>query len=68
MDEPVGAAPGLGVETHAVVGARDVKFAALAEAMRRTAPIRVTRIPDAGHALLAEAPDALADLLDHLFA
>ncbi len=57
----------LRVETHAVAGALDPKYAALARAMA-AAGVRATILPDAGHALLTEAPGALADLLSHLFA
>ena len=52
------------VETHAVAGALDAKFVAIARAMDPRARVHV--VPGAGHNLLAEAPDALADLLLHL--
>ncbi|HEX9951656.1 MAG TPA: alpha/beta fold hydrolase [Rubricoccaceae bacterium] len=49
--------------THAVVGARDAKFVALAHAMAGTGAVTPHVLPGAGHALLTEAPTALADLL-----
>ncbi len=59
----------LRVETHAVAGALDPKYAALATSEAIVAAgVRATILPDAGHALLTEAPGALADLLIHLFA
>lgn len=58
----------LGVETHAVVGALDAKYVALAQGMAASGPARVHIIPGAGHNLLAEAPDGLADLLLRLLA
>ena len=51
------------VETHAVAGALDAKFVALAHAMAGTGAVTPHVLPGAGHALLTEAPDALADLL-----
>ncbi len=59
----------LRVETHAVAGALDPTYAALATSEAMTAAgVRATVLPGAGHALLTEAPDALADLLIYLFA
>ncbi len=58
----------LGVEIHAVAGALDPKFVAIGREMSAAAPVRQTVLPDAGHNLLAEAPDALADLLSFLLA
>ena len=59
----------LGVETVAVAGALDPKYVAIATSTERIAAgVRANVIPNAGHNLLAEAPDALADLLLHLFA
>ena len=55
---------GRGVETHAVAGALDAKFVALARAM--DPPARVHVLAGAGHNLLAEAPAALGRLLLHL--
>ncbi len=55
----------LRVQTHAVAGALDPTYAALA---REMAGDRATLLPDAGHALLTEAPGALADLLIRLLA
>ncbi len=56
----------LHIETHAVAGALDPKYAALATSEAMTAAgVRATILPGAGHALLTEAPDALADLIVH---
>ncbi|HEX8297958.1 MAG TPA: alpha/beta fold hydrolase [Rubricoccaceae bacterium] len=54
------------VPAHAVAGALDAKFVALAHAMAGTGPVTPHVLPGAGHALLTEAPDALADLLQTL--
>ena len=51
------------VPSVAVAGAQDAKYAHLADEMAREGPFRVTLVPDAGHALLAEAPHAVADAL-----
>ena len=50
----------------AVAGARDDKFVRLAEAMAEAGPITPVVVPEAGHALPAEAPAALAALLTDL--
>lgn len=49
--------------TWAVAGGLDAKFVRLAEAMAEAGPITPVTVPEAGHSLLAEAPDALAVLL-----
>ncbi len=54
------------VPAWAVVGARDAKFVRIAEAMAAAGPVTVRIVPDAGHALLDEAPDAIALLLRDL--
>lgn len=48
------------VPAVAVAGARDAKYLALADEMAREGPFRVSIAPDAGHALLAEAPHRVA--------
>ena len=58
----------IGAETHAVAGALDAKFVALAHAMAGTGRVTPHVLPGAGHALLAEAPGPLADLLLDLLA
>ena len=58
----------LGVETHAVAGALDPKYVGIGTEMSAAAPVRLTVVPGAGHNLLAEAPDDLADLLSFLLA
>ena len=55
-------------ETHAVAGALDAKFVALAHAMAGTGRVTPHVLPAAGHALLSEAPGPLADLLLDLLA
>ncbi|OZC01674.1 alpha/beta fold hydrolase [Rubricoccus marinus] len=56
------------VPAWAVAGADDAKYVALADEMAREGPFRVRLVPGAGHALLAQAPHAIADVLrDALF-
>jgi pimeloyl-ACP methyl ester carboxylesterase len=45
-----------------LAGALDTKFVALAEALRSKVEA-VTVVPDAGHDLVLEAPDAVAEAL-----
>ena len=47
----------------AVAGATDAAYVALADAMAREGPFRVHVVPGAGHALLADAPEAVAGVL-----
>lgn len=51
------------VPAVAVAGLRDPKYVALADEMARAGPLRVTLVPEAGHALLSEAPHAVADAI-----
>lgn len=51
------------VPCWAVAGAHDATYVALADAMAREGPFRVRLVPGAGHALLAQAPHAVADAL-----
>lgn len=51
------------VPAAAVAGLRDPKYVALADEMARAGPLRVTLVPEAGHALLSEAPHAVADAI-----
>ena len=51
------------VPCWAVAGGDDAKYVALAGEMAREGPFRVHVVPGAGHALLAEAPGAVADVL-----
>jgi 2-succinyl-6-hydroxy-2,4-cyclohexadiene-1-carboxylate synthase len=56
--------PGLRVATLAVAGALDAKYVALARRMTRAAPdVTVTVVPEAGHNVHAERPEAY---LSHL--
>lgn len=55
-------------ETHAVAGALDAKFVALARDMAGTGRVTPHVLPGAGHALLTEAPGPLASLLLDLLA
>lgn len=56
------------VPAWAVAGADDAKYVALADEMAQAGPFRVRLVPGAGHALLAQAPHAVADVLrDALF-
>ena len=56
----------IGVSGVVAVGARDVKYVALAQEMAAASSLRPVLIPDVGHALLAEAPDSVAHLLTDL--
>ena len=51
---------------YAVAGALDSKFVRLAREMAASGPITPVVVPEAGHNLPAEAPDALAALLTDL--
>lgn len=51
------------VPVWAVAGGEDARYVALADAMARAAPVRVHLIPGAGHALLDQAPAAVARVL-----
>ncbi|HEX5147245.1 MAG TPA: 2-succinyl-6-hydroxy-2,4-cyclohexadiene-1-carboxylate synthase [Conexibacter sp.] len=56
--------PGLTVPVGLIVGERDAKFRAVAERMAAALPdARVHVVPDAGHAVQLEAPEAVAHLL-----
>ena len=57
----------LRVPVLAVAGAADAKFADLARRMAAAPSATAHLIPDAGHALLTEAPDALAAALAAFF-
>jgi 2-succinyl-6-hydroxy-2,4-cyclohexadiene-1-carboxylate synthase len=70
-----GAQPWLGdrlheirVPTVALAGSADAKFAALARRMATAGPLTAEVVPGAGHALLAERPDAVAAALARLLA
>ncbi|GAB4197660.1 MAG: 2-succinyl-6-hydroxy-2,4-cyclohexadiene-1-carboxy late synthase [Sandaracinaceae bacterium] len=52
-----------GVPTTLVVGAEDEKFRGLAKGLAAELAANVVEIPDAGHDVLLEAPEALAALL-----
>lgn len=54
---------GIRAPAWAVAGAHDPKFVALATEMAAAGPLTPVLVADAGHALPAEAPDALARLL-----
>lgn len=54
------------VGAWAVAGSEDAKFVALARAMAQAGPFRTEIVRDAGHALIEEAPLALAHLLRRL--
>ena len=57
--------PDLDVPVDLVVGERDEKFRGIAEKMAYSLPrARVTVVPDAGHAVQLEAPDAVVELLN----
>ena len=57
--------PDLDVPVDLVVGERDEKFRGIAEKMAYALPrARVTVVPDAGHAVQLEAPDAVVELLN----
>ncbi|HYE95091.1 MAG TPA: 2-succinyl-6-hydroxy-2,4-cyclohexadiene-1-carboxylate synthase [Rubricoccaceae bacterium] len=65
-----GAQPGWGEHLHrlrvpalAVAGARDGKYVGIARSLAEAGPFETALVPDAGHALLTEAPAAVADLL-----
>ncbi|MEM6325903.1 MAG: alpha/beta fold hydrolase [Bacteroidota bacterium] len=51
------------VPAVAVAGTRDTAYVTLAHEMARCGPVRAVLVPDAGHALLAEAPHAVADAI-----
>ena len=56
--------PELDVPVDLVVGERDAKFRAIAEKMAYALPhATVTVVPDAGHAVHLEAPDAVVAAL-----
>jgi 2-succinyl-6-hydroxy-2,4-cyclohexadiene-1-carboxylate synthase len=55
--------PGVAV---AVAGARDAAYVRAAREMAAAGPFRAEIVPDAGHALLAQAPEAVAALLTTL--
>lgn len=57
---------GISAPVWAVAGALDPKFVGLAHQMAESGPFEAITIPDAGHFLPAEAPDALAALLTDL--
>ncbi len=53
------ALPGLTLPVHCLVGALDTKFVQIAQAMRaRIAAIGIDTVPDVGHAVHLEAPEA----------
>ena len=54
---------GIRAPSWAVAGGADAKYVALAREMAREGPFRVRIVPGAGHALLAQAPGAVADVL-----
>ena len=54
------------VPAWALAGERDAKFVGLAEQMAEVGPFDLVTMPGLGHALIAEAPDALAHLLSRL--
>src|SRR5215212_623839 len=57
--------PDLDVPVDLVVGERDEKFRGIAEKMAYSLPrARVMVVPDAGHAVQLEAPDAVVELLN----
>jgi len=56
----------IGVPGIVAVGARDAKYVELARTMAASSSLRSVLVPDAGHALLAEAPGAVATLLTDL--
>ncbi len=59
--------PELDLPVHLVVGALDERFRAIAEAMNAELPrATLTVVPNAGHNVLLEAPEALAMILDGL--
>ena len=53
------------VPAWALVGSRDAKFVHIAEQMAEAGPMHVKIAPNAGHALLEEAPTAVATMLHH---
>ena len=56
----------IGVPGIAAAGARDSKYVAIARELAARSTLRTVVVPDAGHALLAEAPAAVATLLSDL--
>lgn len=56
----------IGVPGVVVAGARDAKYVALARTMAARSSLRPVIVPDAGHALLTEAPAAVAACLSDL--
>lgn len=56
----------IGVPGAVAAGARDAKYVALARAMAARSSLRPVVVPDAGHALLSEAPAAVASCLTDL--
>lgn len=58
-----GTLAGISTPVLAVAGALDKKYVGLAREMAETGRVEVAVVPDAGHALLTEAPRALADSL-----
>lgn len=54
---------GISVPTLAVAGALDSKYVALTRRMAEADPVQAAVVPGVGHAVHAEAPDALATLL-----
>lgn len=59
--------PSLALPVHLVVGALDVKFVAINQRMAERIPgARLTVIPDAGHAVHLEQPDAYLTALNRL--
>lgn len=61
-----GALAGISAQVWAVAGALDPKFVGLAHQMAEADGVEAVTVPDAGHFLPAEAPDALAALLTDL--
>ena len=56
----------IGVPAVAAAGARDARYVAIAHEMAAVSSVRPVVIPDAGHALLTEAPASVARLLTAL--
>ena len=56
----------IGVPGVVVAGSRDAKYVALAHDLASQSTLRPIFVPNAGHALLAEAPAAVASLLTDL--